>query len=271
MLTTFPICILLRLSLLIISFSYAVAGTHQTDGIIERRQMTRQSSLSVITRTVTDIHDTVRLSIPSPPLVDGDDIPAETSSMNLVPLDDTVVTMNTPLPMSPTRRRQSFGANASLLSATQILGQFIPEHIARPKNGETIWILSVDGGGQRGVIPATILAEIEKKVKKPIYKIFDVMVGTSTGGIILQALNVPTVNERGETSAKYSAQDLMDLYVNHGDKIFGRKFLNILSCCGMLRPKYSSKGLTRMTSELFGDTKLSDALGNVIVTGFEIG
>ncbi|WP_176691194.1 patatin-like phospholipase family protein, partial [Wolbachia pipientis] len=44
------------------------------------------------------------------------------------------------------------------------------------------YILSVDGGGIRGIIPAIILAEIESRTKKPISQIFDLMAGTSTGG-----------------------------------------------------------------------------------------
>ncbi|GFR05488.1 patatin [Trichonephila clavata] len=52
----------------------------------------------------------------------------------------------------------------------------------------TRYILSVDGGGIRGIIPALILAEIEKRARKPIAEIFDLMAGTSTGGIVIAGL-----------------------------------------------------------------------------------
>ncbi|GFQ98218.1 patatin [Trichonephila clavata] len=52
----------------------------------------------------------------------------------------------------------------------------------------TRYILSVDGGGIRGIIPAIILAEIEKRARKPISQIFDLMAGTSTGGIVVAGL-----------------------------------------------------------------------------------
>lgn len=51
-------------------------------------------------------------------------------------------------------------------------------------------ILSIDGGGIRGIIPAIFLEEVEKAVKKPIWEYFDLICGTSTGGIIALAIAV---------------------------------------------------------------------------------
>lgn len=51
-------------------------------------------------------------------------------------------------------------------------------------------ILSLDGGGIRGVFPAYLLAKIEASVKQPIWKYFDLICGTSTGGIISLAIAV---------------------------------------------------------------------------------
>ncbi|BET30025.1 hypothetical protein wCauBTS_06320 [Wolbachia pipientis] len=50
------------------------------------------------------------------------------------------------------------------------------------------YILSVDGGGIRGIILAIILAEIEQRTRKPIAEIFDLMAGTSTGGIVVDTV-----------------------------------------------------------------------------------
>lgn len=52
------------------------------------------------------------------------------------------------------------------------------------ENKDTITILSIDGGGIRGIIPAVLLAEIEKTTGKKIYELFDFFAGTSTGGIL---------------------------------------------------------------------------------------
>ncbi|HEY3086686.1 MAG TPA: patatin-like phospholipase family protein [Jatrophihabitantaceae bacterium] len=51
-------------------------------------------------------------------------------------------------------------------------------------------VLSIDGGGMRGIIPAMILAEIERRTKRPIAKLFDLITGTSTGGIIALGLGL---------------------------------------------------------------------------------
>ncbi|MBU6410555.1 MAG: patatin-like phospholipase family protein, partial [Verrucomicrobia bacterium] len=45
-------------------------------------------------------------------------------------------------------------------------------------------ILCIDGGGMRGLIPAVVLAELERKAKKPCHEIFDLISGTSIGGIL---------------------------------------------------------------------------------------
>jgi hypothetical protein len=60
-----------------------------------------------------------------------------------------------------------------------------------PRYGPCNRILSIDGGGIRGIIPALILAQIEKQTEKPIYKLFDVIAGTSTGAILALGLTRP--------------------------------------------------------------------------------
>ena len=73
---------------------------------------------------------------------------------------------------------------------------------------QRIWrILSIDGGGIRGIIPVTILASIEERTGKPISQLFDLIAGTSTGGILALGLTKP--NSAGEP--EYSAHDLCKL------------------------------------------------------------
>jgi patatin-like phospholipase/acyl hydrolase len=59
-------------------------------------------------------------------------------------------------------------------------------------NGDvtSIKVLSIDGGGIRGIIPAVILDELQKRLDKDLYTFFDLIAGTSTGGII--ALGIRT-------------------------------------------------------------------------------
>jgi len=81
-----------------------------------------------------------------------------------------------------------------------------------------IKILSIDGGGIRGIIPALVLAEIEKRTKKRISELFDVIAGTSTGGIISLALVKPS--SKGINKPYYSAYDVVSLYEEEGENVF---------------------------------------------------
>ena len=58
-----------------------------------------------------------------------------------------------------------------------------------PKNNPNFSVLSLDGGGIRGIVAATVLAKLEADLGVPAYEMFDLMVGTSTGGIIALGLS----------------------------------------------------------------------------------
>ena len=83
---------------------------------------------------------------------------------------------------------------------------------------DVIKILSIDGGGIRGLIPAVVLAEIEKRTGKPASELFDLIAGTSTGGILALGLTCPAADGR----PRYSAERLIDLYQKEGNRIFNR-------------------------------------------------
>lgn len=76
-------------------------------------------------------------------------------------------------------------------------------------------ILALDGGGIRGVIPAYLLAVLEAQLGRPIYQCFDVIAGTSTGGLISLALTTP-----GASGAPMTAVDALNLYLQDGKEIF---------------------------------------------------
>ncbi|MBC7723917.1 MAG: patatin-like phospholipase family protein [Burkholderiaceae bacterium] len=76
-------------------------------------------------------------------------------------------------------------------------------------------VLSIDGGGIRGILPATILVALEQQSGRRIHELFDLIVGTSTGGILAIALTCPTAAGRPAT-----ADDIRSLYVEHGESIF---------------------------------------------------
>ena len=57
-------------------------------------------------------------------------------------------------------------------------------------DNKTRFVLSIDGGGIRGIIPALVLAQLEKTTSQPVSELFDLIVGTSTGGILALGLSL---------------------------------------------------------------------------------
>lgn len=133
---------------------------------------------------------------------------------------------------------------------------------------KTVTILSIDGGGIRGIIPAIILNELEKISGKPISQLFDLIAGTSTGGILSLALAKPKSTE--DLSPAYTAADLINLYEEQGPKIFSSDILHSIIAAGnLLEEKYTHKGIEGVLKNYFAETKLSESLIPVIITAYE--
>ena len=131
----------------------------------------------------------------------------------------------------------------------------------------TIRILSLDGGGIRVIIPTLVMSEIEERTGRRIADCFDLITGTSTGGIIAIGLTIP--GEDGK--AMYSARDMVNLFENEGKKIFHRSVWRTLeSGWNLLDEKYDAKGMEGVLETYFGDSRLKDALTNLLITSYEI-
>ena len=128
-------------------------------------------------------------------------------------------------------------------------------------------ILSIDGGGIRGIIPAVVLAEIEQRSGKRICELFDMFAGTSTGGILTLALAAPAA----DGGPQWSARELVDLYLENGPVIFRRSVWHwIRSAGGILDEKYPADGLESVLKRSFAETRLSQALVELLVTAYDI-
>jgi uncharacterized protein len=128
-------------------------------------------------------------------------------------------------------------------------------------------ILSIDGGGIRGIIPAMLLAEIERRTEQPIAHLFDLVAGTSTGGIIALGLTIP----KCPGAPLYSAQRFVELYEHEGTRIFHRSLLRAMFAVDNLTwKKYASGGVEQVLKEYFGDSRLRDAVTDVLITSYEI-
>ena len=128
-------------------------------------------------------------------------------------------------------------------------------------------VLSIDGGGIRGIIPALVLDYLEIESGKPISELFDLAVGTSSGGII--ALGLAQAGADGKP--KYTARDLAEFFEKSGRKIFEKTvWRNIRSAGGVLDERYSARPLEAALRKYYADTRLGDTLGSTMVTSYDI-
>lgn len=135
-------------------------------------------------------------------------------------------------------------------------------------------ILSIDGGGIRGIIPCVILRFIETQLGRPTSQTFDLLAGTSTGGIIALGLTKPDA----QGANAFSAQAMLDLYIQHGGRIFSnrpRDFWSRLSSIHkttgqLFQEPYDSSHIEHILEEYFGEGKLGDSLTHTLVTTYEI-
>ena len=113
-------------------------------------------------------------------------------------------------------------------------------------------ILALSGGGYRGLFTARILAEIERQIEAPIGTRFDLVTGTSIGGILALAI-----------ALEIPAQRMVELFQEHGEAIFHKR----LSLRGFLRSQYSNETLLRHLSndDVFGQRVIGECLHPVIV------
>ncbi|NOX56020.1 MAG: patatin [Planctomycetes bacterium] len=154
-------------------------------------------------------------------------------------------------------------------------------------------ILSIDGGGIRGIIPAQVLAKFEQILSKMpqsqtkkrkqgarsqkasdearpprIADFFDMIAGTSTGGILTCLYLCP---RQGSSQPRFSASDAVDLYCENGDEIFDVPLRHkIRSVMGTVDEKYPSEGLEELLDQYLGELRLSDLLKPCLIPAYDI-
>ena len=159
---------------------------------------------------------------------------------------------------------------------------------------KVVRILSIDGGGIRGLIPAIMLDEIETRTAQieieaaenenrdpdvqpgkngkfiPTFKLFDLIAGTSTGGIIALGLTMPDDPDSARVP-RHTAQDLVKLYREEGANIFSRStWHKIRSLGGMAEERYPSEGIEDVLRTRFQETRLSAALTDVLIPSYDL-
>ena len=118
-------------------------------------------------------------------------------------------------------------------------------------------ILTIDGGGIKGVFPAAFLAEVEDRLGEPIVDYFDLIAGTSTGGIIALGLGLGL-----------TAKQILRLYEENGRRIFPptRSF----ALQGIFRAKYAKAALPEVLHEAFGERLLGESRARLLIPSLNL-
>jgi hypothetical protein len=118
-------------------------------------------------------------------------------------------------------------------------------------------ILTIDGGGIKGVFPAAFLTALEQRLHCPVAEYFDLIAGTSTGGIIAIGLGLGL-----------SAEEVLDLYKLNGERIFARRrFLRLLS---LVRAKYNYQPLREALMTAFGERRLGESRKRLLIPSLNL-
>ena len=126
---------------------------------------------------------------------------------------------------------------------------------------ERVRVLSIDGGGIRGIIPALVLVELERLAGRRTFELFDLIAGTSTGGILACALCAPD---------PMPASQIVGLYADRGPDIFDRSlWQRIRSADGLLDERYDAGALDTVLRDFLEDKRLRETRPDLIVPSYD--
>ncbi|MEP0189764.1 MAG: CBASS cGAMP-activated phospholipase [Erythrobacter sp.] len=121
-------------------------------------------------------------------------------------------------------------------------------------------ILALDGGGIKGAFTASVLAALETELERPVVDHFDLITGTSTGGILAIGLGMG-----------FSASELRDFYIDRGGEIFG--VTSVFGRLGFLKqlfaPKHSSAPLEAALIDILGERKFGESLSRLAIPTYD--
>ncbi len=144
---------------------------------------------------------------------------------------------------------------------------------------KTVKILSIDGGGIRGYIPALILEELSRLISKKsgngnLSSVFDLIAGTSSGSLTALGISSPDLKEGSNSytnKPRFSITDIVNIYETCRTDIFPERVFEQL---GMVQQafhkKYDSSGFERLLDDMFGMRTMGDCLTNVLIASFDM-
>jgi patatin-like phospholipase/acyl hydrolase len=119
-------------------------------------------------------------------------------------------------------------------------------------------ILSIDGGGIKGVFPASFLAEVEDAIGESVASYFDLIVGTSTGGIIALGLGLG-----------FSAEEILHFYEELGPTVFPRRSWHH-RISQLLWARYDPTPLRQALQSQFGSRRLGESQKRLVIPSFNL-
>lgn len=127
-------------------------------------------------------------------------------------------------------------------------------------------ILALSGGGYLGLYAAVVLAELEERVGEPLGRRFDLIAGTSVGGLLSMAL-----------AFEVPMAELVKLFLERGEEVFSSRRLPTGAVTRLLDlsrsvmgPKYTGEALRKELTRHFGKRTLGDALHAVVVPAVDV-
>ncbi len=132
-------------------------------------------------------------------------------------------------------------------------------------------ILTIDGGGLRGIIPLRILQEVEKQSGKRVHELFDMISGTSTGGLIASCLTLRSKED--PSKPRFTTDDLMEMYTGKANTIFPvksgiAKFFSLLT--NLWNPAFNGRGLSKVLKEYISEERIKDSLLPLLIASYDL-
>ncbi|XP_052488289.1 patatin-like protein 2 isoform X2 [Gossypium raimondii] len=153
----------------------------------------------------------------------------------------------------------------------------VKEQLQAPIYRTLTTVHSIDGGGIRGIIPGIILGFLESELQKldgedaRLADYFDVIAGTSTGGLVTAMLTCPNDKNR----PLFAAKDIKDFYLTNCPKIFPQPGFPLFSQTtkvlkALSGPRYDGKFLHYIIKKKLEGRRLNETLTNVVIPTFDI-
>ncbi|WP_319469967.1 CBASS cGAMP-activated phospholipase [uncultured Pseudodesulfovibrio sp.] len=124
-------------------------------------------------------------------------------------------------------------------------------------------ILSIDGGGIKGVFPAAFLAALDDHLKHDIASYFDLIAGTSTGGIIALGLGLG-----------FSPREILAMYESNASTIFpsglGSAWSKTKRLNGLMKQRYDTEPLADILRAMFRDKLLGQSNNRLMICATDL-